>query len=256
MDLNNIPHLTLCSGMTRSASRWSYQTCQELEKTRTPPEKFSKGYLGEKEDVIDSNMARILGTKDGGAVFASHAFSKRALQLIEHGIAKNVYTYRDPRDSIASSMRMDGKGYEFAFTKIHFSLSLFDQFCDDGHSLIIAYSNILSNPIGVTASIAAYLEIKLNEDGINKVHQETERLAIERRNEQRRQTAFTASDIAAIDGGLEVLHGDVASSPNIDNPWRYGELTEDQYADATHRLQPWLSKMNFSSSPIPPWKQD
>ena len=111
MDINNVPYLTFCSGMTRSDYRWSYETCQELEKSRTSPDNFSKGYLGEKEDVMDAVIARILSTKVGGAVFASHAFSKRAQQLIEHGIAKNVYTYRDPRDSIASSMRMDGKGY-------------------------------------------------------------------------------------------------------------------------------------------------
>ena len=240
--------------MTRSASRWSYQTSMLLEKYRTPPELISTGYLGEKQDVIDGALVQILNTKIGGAVFASHAFSNRALQLIEYGKAKNVYTYRDPRDSIASSMRIDGKGYQFALTKIQISLCLYDQFYGDGRSLILKFSQILNDPAGTTASIANYLKINLNDTEIYDVHKETEILAIERRNEQRRRSAYSSSDIEAIDGGLGVLQKNDVSLPKVDNPWRYSELSKDDYADATHQLQPWLSKMKFSTSPVPPWK--
>jgi hypothetical protein len=254
MDFKNIPRLIFCSGMTRSASRWSYQTCQELEKSRTPIEKFSVGYLGENEDIIDANIARVLHMNDGSAVFASHAFSPRALEIIKNRIAKNIYTYRDPRDSIASSMRMDNKGYDYAFTKIEFSLSHYDRFAKDGHSLVLTYAEIVDDPVAVTARIADYLEVETTADENYEIHLVTERLAIERRNEQRRESAVSPGDVVTIDQGLEVLEGELMDEPSVDNPWRYSALTEDQYKNATQRLGPWLKKMNFSKSETPPWK--
>jgi hypothetical protein len=254
MDLNNIPRLIFCSGMTRSASRWSYQTCQELEKSRTPIEEYSVGYLGENEEVIDANIACVLVMSKGAAVFASHLFSPRALEIIQHRLAKNVYTYRDPRDSIASSMRMDNKGYDFAFAKAEFSLSHYDRFSNDGHSLILTYADIVDNPVAVTMRISDYLEMEITVDEIHNIHLVTERLAIKRRNEQRRKTAVNLDDVEAIDQGLEVLLGEIKDAPSVYNPWRYNALTEEQYMNATQRLRPWLEKMNYSTSATPPWK--
>ena len=256
MDRNNIPRLIFCSGMTRSASRWSYETCQELEKRQTPADKFSKGYLGENKNFIDSTIAKILTLNDGAAVFASHAFSPRALEIIKHGIAKNIYTHRDPRDSIASSMRMDHEGYAHAFSKIAISLNLFDKFLEDGNSLILAYSNILKKPLAVTAAISEYLEIELTSAELTAINAETQRLAIQRRNEQRRKSATNPDDVKVIDQGLETLHGRTSDAPDVINPWRYSALTETDYIDATRRLRPWLKKMNYSTLEIPPWKKE
>jgi hypothetical protein len=90
---------------------------------------------------------------------------------------------------------MDGKGYEFAFAKIRISLSLFDLFHDDGHSLILTFSEILKYSVATIATIAGYLDININNNEIQSVHMETEELAIERRNEQRRRTAYSQADL-------------------------------------------------------------
>ena len=39
--------MVFCSGMPRSSSRWSQETCYELEKLGTAEDKIDCGYLGE-----------------------------------------------------------------------------------------------------------------------------------------------------------------------------------------------------------------
>ena len=255
MDLKNISYVIFCSGMTRSASRWSYETCQELEKLRTPIEEISIGYVDEDASYVDANLVGIYHRR-GTSIFHSHAFGKRSVRMILAGLAKNVYTYRDPRDSIASSMRITGSDIECVFSNIHTSLVLSNLFFSDGYSLLLPFSDVMDDPIGMTAKIAKYLDFDLAEDKILKIHMKTQKLAIERRNEQRRRTAHSPSDIEVIDRGFKIMNGEATTTPRIDNPWRYSALTENQYAEATKRLIPWLLKMNFPTSTVPPWKQD
>jgi hypothetical protein len=254
--LDAIPTVIFCSGMTRSASRWSYETCKILERLRTPEDRISVGYLGEHDDYMDACVAAALKAQDGAAIFASHSISQRLVRMVLGGLAKNVYTYRDPRDSIASIMRIDGNGYEPAFDKIYTSLLLFDTFSVDGNSLILAYPEIMDDPIGATTKIAAYLGVDLGRDEIQAVHLATRKSAIERRNIQRRHTAASPPDADRMRRGFESMSGQAASAPNVIYPWRYSVLDGDQYADATTKLRSWLRKMNFSISPIPPWRQD
>ena len=185
-----------------------------------------------------------------------HDFGKRSVQMILNGLAKNVYTYRDPRDAIASGMQIDGKGYEVSFSKVEACLRRFDLFAMDSHSLLLQFSDILNKPLAITSTIANYLGFDLTHEEIYAVHQRTEQEAIERRNQQRRDNVHSKSDIETIDNGLGILKCEPNSAPKVDNPWRYSSLNENQYADATKRLKRWLIKMNFSTSPVPTWKQD
>jgi len=132
---------------------------------------------------------------------------------------------------------------------------LFNLFVEDTYSLLLLFPDILEKPIQIIATIAEYFDFDLDEDQIQAVHIETQKLAINRRNEQRRRDAISTLDVKMIDGGLDVLNKEVTSAPSVDNQWRYNELTEDQYADATGRLLPRLLKMNFSTSKIPSWVQ-
>ena len=240
--------------MTRSASRWSYETCHAFESLRTPTELIWDGYLGEDDDYMDACLAHALKAEQNAVVVSSHSLSKRLVRMVLNGLAKNVYTYRDPRDSIASIMRIASDEYEAAFTKVYTSLLLFDLFSGDKYSLLLAYSDIMDDAIGMTAKISKYLDFGLTDEEIRAVHLNTQKLAIERRNEQRRRMAHSTLDAEKIDAGFESMKGEATSAPKIDNPWRYSALNEDQYAEATHRLRPWLLKMNFSLSPIPPWR--
>ena len=251
--------MVFCSGLPRSASRWSQETCYELEKLRTAEDRIDCGYLGEnrisgkKALFVDAFVANAIKKNYGTLIFQSHSFGTRAVQIILSGLAKNVYTYRDPRDSIASIMRKERCEYEPAFDFVYSSLMMFELFSVDNNSLLLPYSETINDPIGTTAKIANYLDFDLTEDQIENVYLKTQRLAIDRRNDQRRKSAKSSKDMKIIDQGLQTLYGKPTDAPNIKNPWRYSSLNKTQYADATKKLRIWLLKMNYLISPIAPW---
>ena len=257
--ISKFPYMVFCSGMPRSASRWSQETCEELEKLRTPVDRIDCGYLGEIRIsgkgalIVDAFVANAIKKNYGALIFQSHSFGARVVQIILSGLAKNVYTYRDPRDSIASIMRKERCEYEPAFDFVYSSLMMFELFSVDNNSLILPYSETINDPIGTTAKIANYLDFDLTEEQIEKVHLKTQRLAIDRRNEQRRKSAYSSKDMKIIDQSLQTLYGKPTDAPNIKNPWRYSSLNKTQYADATKKLRIWLLKINYSMSPIAPW---
>jgi len=150
-------------------------------------------------------------------------------------------------------MRKERCEYEPACDFVFSSLMTFELFSVDNNSLILPYSETINDPIGTTAKIANYLDFDLTEEQIENVHLKTQRLAIDRRNEQRRKSAYSSKDMKIIDQGLQTLYGKPTDAPNIKNPWRYSSLNKTQYADATKKLRNWLLKMNYSISPIAPW---
>ncbi len=254
--ITQLPYIIFCSGMSRSASSWSYKTCQALERLRTPENKIDCGYLNETDTLADAYVSTKMNSGYNTLIYFSHAINKRALRMIICGIAKNVYTYRDPRDSIASIMRNKGSKYGPAFDFVHSSLLLFDLFAADQYSLLLPFPETLKDPLGTTAKIADYLDYDLSREQIEIVHLKTQKLAIDRRNVQRRISAHSASDIEIIDQGLEILKGKPSDAPGVNNPWRYSALNKNQYADATKKLRNWLIKMNFPTSPVPPWEKN
>ena len=197
--------------MPRSSSRWSQETCYELEKLRTAEDRIDCGYLGEnrisgkKALFVDAFVANAIKKNYGTLIFQSHSFGTRAVQIILSGLAKNVYTYRDPRDSIASIMRKERCEYEPAFDFVYSSLMMFELFSADNNSLILPYSETINDPIGTTAKIANYLDFDLTEDQIENVYLKTQRLAIDRRNDQRRKSAKSSKDMKIIDQALQTL---------------------------------------------------
>ncbi len=223
-NLSKFPYMVFCSGMPRSASRWSQETCQELEKLRTPEDRIDCGYLGENRIsgkgalVVDAFVANAIKKNYNSLIFQSHSFGTRVVKLILSGLAKNIYTYRDPRDSIASIMRKDGCEFEPAFDFVYSSLMNFELFCGDNNSLLLPFSETINDPISATTKIANYLNFDLTEDQINDVHLKTQRLAIDRRNDQRRNSAKSSKDIKILDQGLETLYGKPTDAPNIKNP--------------------------------------
>ena len=130
-----LPYIIFCSGMSRSASSWSYKTCKTLVRLRTPENKIDCGYLNEADTFADAYVSTKMKSGYDALIYFSHVINKRALRMILCGIAKNVYTYRDPRDSIASIMRNKGCKYGPAFDFVHSSLLLFNLFAADQYSL-------------------------------------------------------------------------------------------------------------------------
>ena len=60
--------------------------------------------------------------------------------------------------------------------------------------------------------------LTLRRTQINDVHLKTQRLAIDRRNDQRRKSAKSSKDIEIIYQGVQTLYGKPTDAPNIKNP--------------------------------------
>ena len=143
----------------------------------------------------------------------------------------------------------DEPAFDFVFS----SLVTFEPFSVDNNSLLLPYSETINDPTSATTKIANYLDFDLTEDQIENVYLKTQRLGIDRRNDQRRKSAKSSKDMKIIDQALQTLYGKPTDAPNIKNPWRYSSLNKTQYADATKKLRNWLLKMNYLISPIAPW---
>ena len=85
------------------------------------------GYLGEIRIsgkgalIVDAFVANAIKKNYDTLIFQSHSFGARVVQIILSGLAKNIYTYPDPRDSIASIMRKERCEYEPAFDFVYSS---------------------------------------------------------------------------------------------------------------------------------------
>ena len=92
-NISKFPHMVFCSGMPRSASRWSQETCQELEKLRTPVDRIDCGYLGENRIsgknalIVDAFVANAIKKNYITLIFQSHSFGTRVLKMILSGLA-------------------------------------------------------------------------------------------------------------------------------------------------------------------------
>ena len=127
------------------------------------------GYLGEIRIpgkgalIVDAFVANAIKKNYDTLIFQSHSFGARVVQIILSGLAKNVYTYRDPRDSIASIMRKDGCKYKPTFDFVFSSLVTFELFLVDNNSLLLPYSETINDPISATRKITNYLDFSLAE---------------------------------------------------------------------------------------------
>ena len=87
-NISKFPYMIFCSGMPRSASRWSQETCEELEKLRTPVDRIDCGYLGEIRIsgkgalIVDAFVANAIKKNYDTLIFQSHSFGARVVQII------------------------------------------------------------------------------------------------------------------------------------------------------------------------------
>ena len=78
--------MAFCSGLPSSASRWSQETCEELEKLRTPVDNIDCGYLGENRIsgkgalIVDAFVANAIKKNYDTLIFQSHSFGARVVQ--------------------------------------------------------------------------------------------------------------------------------------------------------------------------------
>lgn len=161
--------IVFCSGMPRSASTWSYNVCRLL--LQQADRLGFAGYVGE-EQAVDTYLRNYEGT--GDLVIKAHLPGEFALSLIQSNQAKNIYTYRDPRDSICSRLGFDQNSH---FDQVLLNqLAVWHLYCwyrDNSETLFINYDEVMQSPHLIIKQIADYLNVELTPLDYEAIDQET-----------------------------------------------------------------------------------
>ena len=147
-----------CSGMMRSGSTWSYNAVRAIayiaaEAVDIP---FVSTYLD--ADSIDPFLSEHAGAA-GVAVIKSHSVTPYVVDLARQGAVRNVCTFRDPRDSVASRQKFKDESLGSSIEQVKASMAPLFHFGDE--TLFIDYRDILDNPTETLTRIAAYLNVSL-----------------------------------------------------------------------------------------------
>jgi Sulfotransferase domain len=146
--------IVLCNGMPRSASTWSFNVCRLLFHDLHPKSTLCARYHENLAEVIDP----LRGSYDH-VVLKCHTLDQRGRELCRTGVARAIYTHRDPFDAIHSAMVMFRHSFEEALESIRGSLALYDFHLSTGEAHIVSYDAIVGTPERAIADLAAYLEL-------------------------------------------------------------------------------------------------
>jgi len=147
--------IVLCNGMPRSASTWSFNVCRLLLKDLRPDATLYGRYHENLAEVIDP----LCGSYDH-VVLKCHTLDQRGREPCRSGVARAIYTHRDPFDAIHSAMVMFRHSFEDALESIRRSMELFEFHRSTGEAHIVSYEAIVCTPENAIADVAAYLDLK------------------------------------------------------------------------------------------------
>jgi hypothetical protein len=135
--------------MIRSASTWSFNVCLNLLKSA------GHAVVGTHSDSFERTLSEISPLSD--LVFKSHELESMSLDYLSKGIAKAVYTHRDPLDAIVSGMKIFGFSFEGMLEQMTISIRTLDQLVASGTALFVAYEAMMADSVGEINRIARYL---------------------------------------------------------------------------------------------------
>lgn len=165
--------IVLCNGMPRSASTWSFNVCRLLLQDLRPQASLCARYHENIAEVIDP----LSGSYDY-VVLKCHFLDERGRELCRLGVARAVYTHRDPIDAIYSAMIMFQHTFEDALDSIRRSLELLEFHRSNGNAHIIDYHAIVRTPKKAIAMLATYLELDAGKDAVEQIAAETSMYAM------------------------------------------------------------------------------
>jgi hypothetical protein len=160
--------IVLCNGMPRSASTWSFNVCRLLLQELRPEATLCARYHENIGEVIDP----LCGSYDY-VVLKCHFLDERGGQLCRSGVARTVYTHRDPFDAIYSAMVMFRHSFGDALDSIRRSLELLEFHRANGNAHIVEYHGIVRAPKKAIAMLAAYLELNASKEAVERIAAQT-----------------------------------------------------------------------------------
>ena len=147
-----------CSGMMRSGSTWSYNAVRAVayiaaEAVDIP---FVSTYLD--SDSIDPFLSEHAGAA-GVAVIKSHSITPYVLELARQGAVRNVCTFRDPRDAVASRQKFKDESIGTSVAMVKASMGPLFHFGPE--TLLVDYRDIMDAPKDVLARISSYMNVAM-----------------------------------------------------------------------------------------------
>jgi hypothetical protein len=163
-------------GMPRSGSTLAFNLARELILHESNNEDVLARFAD--SEALDSFLVSALHGRQP-FVLKSHKLGPLAQSHVVTGEVATIYTWRDPRDAIASHMVFFGSSFVRAMNDVSRSLTYFENDWK-GHCLEIAYPELWPLSHGVVLKIAEYLKIDCTDDFVRRL---LEKYSFERMHE-------------------------------------------------------------------------
>jgi hypothetical protein len=226
-----------CSGMPRSASTWSYNVARLLTMKR---QNSVWANFADTPETLDKQLGEAEKQHETVAVFKFHKASERVMQLLQAGIAVNVFTYRHPLAAIASWREIFGLPLDIAVRVTTDALRDMDRYRRLPGTLFVAMRDVVQSGYAATERVASHLGYSsLSPEQIAEVACTTSTDQMAKMAESLR-----VSKTRLIDVGFTrydpVTHLHVGHiNRGLDRNYRH-DLTEDEIAICRAALQPWF----------------
>lgn len=157
--------------MVRSASTWSYNACRYI--LQGDPWPTVAGFFGEQTQVD-----RVIASTDltaNNLLIKAHLPSEQTQAAITRGTIKNIFTYRDPRDSLSSRITFEGcnvqefQDFFRILSIVRVNLHLMDRYQSGGRSLFIPFDRVMNEPAAEIARMGIYLDRDISPDRCHEI---------------------------------------------------------------------------------------
>jgi hypothetical protein len=160
--------LILCTGMPRSGSTWSYNACMSLLESAHPDASIAGLYSEDIRAVLAERSADYL-------VIKCHAVDEAGRGAIGRGECRTVYTYRDPREAVASFMVFADHSFDEALASIKASLEFMTFQRRYGDALLISYTELTESPRQAIRRIADHLGPAVDDAAVTEADRRSSR---------------------------------------------------------------------------------
>lgn len=239
-------NITLCTGMLRSGSTWSFNVCRLLLQhiANRDGQPFTSFYRD--HQTLDKYLIENATKQNGQLVVKVHSPAEYAMQLIYTGKANNIYTYRDPRDCVASHQTYDDVSFDISVALIRTNLLFMDEYRKSNHSLYIAYEEMMRDPLQQINKIVNYLKLDIDSNIIEEIHQQTNYEAS--KNIVSELETSTNSNVYRdrehVVDGQTLLHQNHIQGGN-NGRWK-SQFTANQIDILNREFKPWLDSLGYS----------
>jgi predicted O-linked N-acetylglucosamine transferase (SPINDLY family) len=162
--------LIFCSGMVRSGSTWSFNVCRTILQAANRP--YLSGYFGEGKDV-DRVVQEFDSQDTKDLLIKAHVPGQSSLNLIQNGIAKNIFTYRDPRDIICSRIKFENSEFKSILETVNQNLTLYEWYRKSSDTCFVKFESMMLDTIEEIKKIANYLDVFLDAQSYQEIADKT-----------------------------------------------------------------------------------